>query len=677
MTDIWNIKLKTLENTIIEVNIDSSKSILDLKNEIFNTYKYKPHLQKLIFKGKQLKDEQIISNVITSSGLTIHLLIKDESVDNPIIEDQNTNNRTNNLNNLNNQSQSQQQSQQQPQPQQPNPPMNNLFSNFGSIFNNVMSNPEISNLLNNNSNQPFDLNAILNTTMRVVRDNVGTTNQTQPTQDNNRQSSSTRNNTTNTSNSNSLQEDFNAFYNSAQNSINAFVGLNSQQSFEHFNLVSSIEQNDNLNTKVSNWIRNYVHGMTLFLPNLTQLANIIDNEGRIRNENYRNQANELLRKINEGMKLASDTTNETKRLVRSIKIGNQPNDLRVEPTQLTINTTIITNAVASPELISNQPIQSQIISISNSTSTNQTQQNQPQQTNPLASMLNNLLTSFANPQSNVNQTNPTQPQQSNTITNIQVSKENILSALKSNKNIEDLYNIFKILQPNNKIFNKIKAKPTSLIEKLIFSKDFLIIRDLKLELISEIDLTSNFDSIKEYLYEILSEVFAIEETDIMKIITENGVDIENEKEVFIFNILNDIKLNKVSDFGLVFKKNFHIFLGKIYFSISNSLSNSFEGGLYVISNAIKRILIKIFGENIVSIFINEEIITDQSIEKFVHLVIKDYEETYKDLNDGVQYEESVFDLSNEIFNEIIIADKRKAVNNMDKISSFYIGTSNY
>ena len=96
------IKLKTLDNKMIELTVDSEINIKDLKKIIsqkFNNIAIER--ERLIFKGKQLKDEEKLSDHINKDNEIIHLMFKtiEQTQNNQNINQNNQNNNQNNQNN--------------------------------------------------------------------------------------------------------------------------------------------------------------------------------------------------------------------------------------------------------------------------------------------------------------------------------------------------------------------------------------------------------------------------------------------------------------------------------------------------------------------------------------------------------------------------------------------------
>ena len=122
------IKLKTLDNKMIELGVDSEINIKELKQIISQKFdNIAIERVRLIFKGKQLKDDEKLSDHVNKDNEIIHLMFKTiEQTQN------NSNTNTNTTQTNNNQTQNNQQG--------PN--------SFSNILNNLINNPAIINLTN-------------------------------------------------------------------------------------------------------------------------------------------------------------------------------------------------------------------------------------------------------------------------------------------------------------------------------------------------------------------------------------------------------------------------------------------------------------------------------------------------------------------------------------------------
>ena len=67
----WTLKVQPLKTDMFEVEVNSTASVTQLKHEIQEFTGLEPPLQRLIFRGKILKDNQTISRCGISNGRTL------------------------------------------------------------------------------------------------------------------------------------------------------------------------------------------------------------------------------------------------------------------------------------------------------------------------------------------------------------------------------------------------------------------------------------------------------------------------------------------------------------------------------------------------------------------------------------------------------------------------------
>lgn len=76
MSERRKVKLKTMDNCITELIVEDNISIAQLKKEIEKKFNKTPNEQRLIYKGKQMKDCDLLKQYITEDNQIIHLLFK-------------------------------------------------------------------------------------------------------------------------------------------------------------------------------------------------------------------------------------------------------------------------------------------------------------------------------------------------------------------------------------------------------------------------------------------------------------------------------------------------------------------------------------------------------------------------------------------------------------------------
>ena len=81
------IFVKTLTGKTIPVTVQSSQTIANLKQILYDKLSVKPETQKIVFKGQVLQDHQTINACELSNEAMVHLLIQN-NVPAPIVEPQ-------------------------------------------------------------------------------------------------------------------------------------------------------------------------------------------------------------------------------------------------------------------------------------------------------------------------------------------------------------------------------------------------------------------------------------------------------------------------------------------------------------------------------------------------------------------------------------------------------------
>lgn len=382
----WKIKLRTLDNQNLELEIDPLKKVMDLKKIISEKYGFDVLRQRLIYSAKQLKDDDVIQNIL-KDGVTVHLLIKEinisNSTENNVNSNQQNSHGSNNLNgdrginaensfNVN----------QQGNPLDLNSMISGIFRNIPNVVSQVhiiessSSDPLVSSI--NNTANPFLslLNNFSRESSNINSNNSTRLNNTVNSNNNNNtninNNGNINNNSNNIVNSNSLnipnpipnqnnninlenniqsnETDINVnqiytslyeeFYNSSQTHLNNFSQTN-QSGLVFSNLIRN-NSNNSRKEKIINWIRRYVDNMTNFLPKLRNFCDCLSIEGRL-NSNERDIFKSELSSLVESANLASETSKDIFRLLRSIKIGSSGN-INIEPSaQIHVSSTLISS----------------------------------------------------------------------------------------------------------------------------------------------------------------------------------------------------------------------------------------------------------------------------------------------------------------------------------------------
>ena len=376
------IKLKTLDNKMIELKVDSEIKIKELKNIISQKFdNISIDRERLIFKGKQLKDEEKLSDHISKDNEIIHLMFK-------TIEQTQQNQNTNNNNSNSNQN-------------------NNNNNGFTSVLTGLLNNPAVMNLTNallgnferqnppvaeiiNRSSNPNAGNILfqqeqsrnnnnvrtqtriinLNRTTFTTQNNNNQNNNTQNnnTQNNNNQNNNTQNNNTqNNNNQNNNTQNNNTQNNINQNNNQSNINQNNpnltiekinegnkfpikisevDKNYEHLlkdtnsKITKSIEDirkevprinlpllnsNQNVLTAISRTIRHYILMQQELIPNLMRLSELMEREQYILNEQDRKNVNELLKKCTDSLEDTASASEGLKKILKSTNFGIRPN----------------------------------------------------------------------------------------------------------------------------------------------------------------------------------------------------------------------------------------------------------------------------------------------------------------------------------------------------------------
>ena len=343
------IKLKTLDNKITELTVDSEINIKDLKKIIsqkFNNIEIER--ERLIFKGKQLKDEEKLSDHITKDNEIIHLMFK-------AIE-QTQNNQNINQNNQNTNQ---------------NNPNNNLGNTLSNVLSGLLNNTSVMNLTNvifgnvegtqnqpiaeiiNRSSNPNAGNILLQQEQNRNSNNIRA--QTRIININTSQSNQNINNNNNNNNNNQNLNHQNESNNQNLNLSIEKINENNKfpisisqvdKNYEHLLKDTNIKinkavenirkdvtpinlpllnSNQNALTAISRTIRHYCLLLQEITPSLIRLSELMEREQYIINEQDRKNANDLLIKCTDSLSDCSHATENLKKVLKSTIFGNRPN----------------------------------------------------------------------------------------------------------------------------------------------------------------------------------------------------------------------------------------------------------------------------------------------------------------------------------------------------------------
>lgn len=73
-SDKITVKIKTIKNEIYELTVNKTINITDFKTDIEKVSGIEKSLIRIVYKGKQLKDDTTLDQYITKDGETVHLI---------------------------------------------------------------------------------------------------------------------------------------------------------------------------------------------------------------------------------------------------------------------------------------------------------------------------------------------------------------------------------------------------------------------------------------------------------------------------------------------------------------------------------------------------------------------------------------------------------------------------
>ena len=70
------LKFKTLDGKVTHLECDYDIKVIDLKKKLEEIYKIQPNRQRLLYKGKQFKDEETLDKLVEKDDTIIHLVFR-------------------------------------------------------------------------------------------------------------------------------------------------------------------------------------------------------------------------------------------------------------------------------------------------------------------------------------------------------------------------------------------------------------------------------------------------------------------------------------------------------------------------------------------------------------------------------------------------------------------------
>ena len=369
------IKLKTLDNNkMLELTVDSDINIKELKKIISEKFdNIAIERERLIFRGKQLKDNEKLSDHINKDNEIIHLMFKTIEQIQP--NQTPTNSNTNNTNNNNNNNNSSQQ------------------NNFSNILNNLINNPAIINMTNmivsnfdsnrgglviqreiplttnassNNNQNPQSTNSNINNTNNIQRNIRTTTRVINLTTQNPNLNNQNNNQSINQNNNQNIRNNQNPNLSSSipqqgispsqnlnieiekMNENNPFPIQHSENDRKYEDILKTtnskihkslktlsketplvnlplLNTTQNVLTAISRTLRYYILTINEILPNFLRLSELMEREQFLQDINDRKNANELLKKCTNSLSDFSQATESLKKILKAVNFGESPN----------------------------------------------------------------------------------------------------------------------------------------------------------------------------------------------------------------------------------------------------------------------------------------------------------------------------------------------------------------
>ena len=345
MSEQRKIKFKTLDSKITELTVDAKIPITELKQKIKEMFNAPPEGQRLIFRGKQMKDGQTLDEHIKEDNEIIHLMFKTpEQLQAQAQQAQNQTNTANvnsnpqigtfnfmdtfnsllssfqnpsgaNTTNSNSQGTQPQQPQQPGQGPQPQVDFQNILSqglgNMGVVFTNVRPTVSVTAINPNSIN---------------VQRNTNTQPQSQTTNTNQQQSSSIQ-----------LVNENNMFPIQMSENDRRYENFLRQINTNISNCQHTLQTNgpsvplpllntaQNILTAISRALRYYILGLQDLIPNLMRLSELLEREQLITNVDDRRKANDLMKRCGLALNDISKASTGVSKVLNSGSFGVAPN----------------------------------------------------------------------------------------------------------------------------------------------------------------------------------------------------------------------------------------------------------------------------------------------------------------------------------------------------------------
>lgn len=676
------IKFKTFDNQISEMTVCTNISIPELKKMIQEKKKIPIEAQRLIFKGKLMIDNKLLSDYITQDNEIIHLMCKT-------------------LDQTSNSSQTQQQLPQQQQTNYNGAPMFSLLGNMlnpsnimqmtNMIFgengqNNTAPSQSIDQPSSNNNQNQINQPQQQESTQQTTHFQSGSTNQpqTEVIPSSSEQPSIILNCLSQypitISESDARYNNFLKDINQSLDSLLKNINLNTNDYQLPF--LPLLDTTQNILTAISRTLRYYYLSMYQFLPLLGRLVDLLEREQFITNQEERKKYNELMKKCAKAFENIGKSSSNLNNLLKETNFGNAPNtgfvnvtsrnsrnsnnesqrSIGNEQTQLPSQDNIFGNLMTQllrPENLSN------IVGMVQNMSGNPNGNNNPNQTqsgNFLGNVITNLMNSIDNEidndglQPESNNTRQTQPQsqldqplqqihqQQQVQTNLsdqlnkkETPKEMLIritndSSLKETTHLDEILNLLK-----SNPHQDFALFTTEIVSHLTF-KEISDLREMNISGFKRqrkkiYELVASFDKITliSKLTGLIQERIILVENEIDKLKQIQNYEIEDVLSNHFGKIV-DILLNSsisLEKWTIVVKEAIFLFVKAIFHLFSEQYQTGPEGALFCFALNLEGILSEIVGKEIINAF--KAVDSDSILNVIEHLI--DLSFNYKEINE--------------------------------------------